>query len=216
CVASSFEERSSYPSLAANECSLRNSRAAMQLPLYSNSRVVQPLLVLKPLSKELYVKKLFIVCSAMLAFPTLAYAQGYGMAGCGLGSLVFGNDQGIVQIFAATTNGTLGSQTFGITSGTSNCVDGGGVAAVDKKAFVKMNYASLMRDAAVGKGEYLSTLASMMGCEEAAHVEFFQATQKNHQSIFNEKADAEATLKSVHDVVQSDPSLARQCTVTGV
>ncbi len=162
------------------------------------------------------MKKILIVCAVSFAFPSAAFAQ-YGTAGCGLGAMIFGNDKGFVQVFAATTNGTFASQTFGITSGTSECVDGSGGAfsSVDKKAFVKMNYASLMRDAAVGKGEYLATLATMMGCEETAHTDFFQATQKNHRRIFNETADAEATLKSVNDVVQQDPMLAQQCNVAG-
>ncbi len=45
----------------------------------------------------------------------------YGTAGCGLGSMAFGNQKGAIQILAATTNGLFGTQTFGITSGTSNC-----------------------------------------------------------------------------------------------
>src|SRR3954469_2639303 len=61
------------------------------------------------------------------------YGAWYGMAGCGLGSLIFGpvNSPG-AQILAATTNSTFGSQTFGITSGTSNCVSGG-VVALDRQ-----------------------------------------------------------------------------------
>ena len=51
-------------------------------------------------------------------------AAKYGPAGCGLGSLIFDADSGWTQIFAATTNGTSGNQTFGITSGTSNCDTG--------------------------------------------------------------------------------------------
>src|SRR5947207_15915430 len=41
-------------------------------------------------------------------------AAKYGPAGCGLGSLIFDADSGWTQIFAATTNGTSGNQTFGI------------------------------------------------------------------------------------------------------
>ncbi|MFN8945903.1 MAG: DUF3015 family protein, partial [Pseudobdellovibrionaceae bacterium] len=47
--------------------------------------------------------------------------QGYGMAGCGLGSVVFGDKPGFIQIFAATLNSIGGNQTFGISLGTSNC-----------------------------------------------------------------------------------------------
>ncbi|HYG66757.1 MAG TPA: DUF3015 family protein, partial [Anaeromyxobacteraceae bacterium] len=48
----------------------------------------------------------------------------YGAAGCGLGSMAFGNTPGAVQILASTTNGLFGTQTFGITTGTSNCGEG--------------------------------------------------------------------------------------------
>src|SRR5690349_9857353 len=44
----------------------------------------------------------------------------YGDAGCGLGALAFGDQQGPIQIVAATLNAT-GVQTFAITTGTSNC-----------------------------------------------------------------------------------------------
>ena len=47
--------------------------------------------------------------------------QGYGMAGCGLGSILFGAKPGKIQILSGTTNGIYGNQTFGISSGTSNC-----------------------------------------------------------------------------------------------
>ncbi len=60
-----------------------------------------------------------------LASSPQASAAPYGTAGCGLGSIVIGSKPGMMQIFAATTNGTSASQSFGITSGTSNCVDHG-------------------------------------------------------------------------------------------
>ncbi len=73
--------------------------------------------------------KSLIVVLATLGFAAAANAAGagalkgngtYGVAGCGLGSMVFGNQEGGIQVIAATLNGT-GIQTFGITSGTSNC-----------------------------------------------------------------------------------------------
>jgi len=76
---------------------------------------------MKTLALAVGMFALFIVGSA-----GSAHAQPYGMAGCGLGSIAFGNDQTMFkQVLAATTNGTFGTQTFGITSGTSNCVSGG-------------------------------------------------------------------------------------------
>ena len=49
--------------------------------------------------------------------------------GCGLGKLAWsdygGQKQIAPQVFMATTNGTFGSQTFGISSGTSGCTNDG-------------------------------------------------------------------------------------------
>ena len=52
-----------------------------------------------------------------------AWAQSgpaYGPAGCGLGNMIVGGGTGFSQVFASTTNTTSGTQTSGITSGTSN------------------------------------------------------------------------------------------------
>ena len=49
--------------------------------------------------------------------------------GCGLGKLAWldygGQKQIAPQVMMATTNGTFGSQTFGISSGTSGCTNDG-------------------------------------------------------------------------------------------
>ena len=81
------------------------------------------------------MKKLVLVGALVLSlvsFSGSAFAAGYGDAGCGLGSIVFGSEQGGVQVLAATTNGTFYSQTFGITTGTSNC-NPAGLVKLDKE-----------------------------------------------------------------------------------
>ena len=57
------------------------------------------------------MKRLFGVVVA-LGISSSAFAAGYGTAGCGLGSMLFGNQKGMVQVLAATTNGISGNQTF--------------------------------------------------------------------------------------------------------
>ena len=65
---------------------------------------------------------------AFAATPSTAHAE-YGMAGCGLGSMVF-KDDGFVQVLAAQPTAPPGNQTFSISSGTSNCeVSGNGASA---------------------------------------------------------------------------------------
>ena len=130
------------------------------------------------------MKKLIMVGALVLSlvsFSGSAFAAGYGDAGCGLGSIVFGSEQGPVQVLAATTNGTFGSQTFGITSGTSNCADSGGGSA-SAKAFIEANRESLSKDIARGQGETIANLSVLAGCADEAAVG--ATLQQNFSTIF--------------------------------
>jgi hypothetical protein len=130
----------------------------------------------------------------------------YGPAGCGLGSLIFEPDSGFTQVFAATTNGTSGNQTFGITSGTSNCDDaeGGGDSA---KSFVETNRAALAKDIARGRGETISTLTELASCGDANKVG--KKLQKQFRAIFpNSKVSDRQVSEKVIDVLQRDRSLS--------
>jgi hypothetical protein len=151
-----------------------------------------------------------ILVAALALFATPAVAQGlkgtgtYGTAGCGLGSLAFGNQAGMVQIFAATTNSLFGTQTFGITSGTSNC--GTGMVKVGTKNFVDANREVLAKDISRGSGEAIGALTVINACEDASKVG--AALQKDFEAIFpsaqvsNEQV-TDAILRALHD----DPSV---------
>ena len=131
------------------------------------------------------MKSLFLKLSALLTlsiiFSTYALAGGYGTAGCGLGSLVFGDKEGMVQILAATTNVTFGSQTFGITSGTSNC-DGTKGGESSSRVFIETNREAIAKDIAKGQGETLSSLTSLAGCTHA--VILLLTLQQSFYTIF--------------------------------
>ena len=120
-----------------------------------------------------------VALGVSLASSARAQAK-YGTAGCGLGSIVFGAKPGIIQIFAATTNGT-GVQTFGITSGTSNCVDSA-PSAVGTRTFIQANREALAKDIARGQGETIQNLSTLAGCKRPAQVG--QTLQRNFTAIF--------------------------------
>jgi hypothetical protein len=122
-----------------------------------------------------------LVVAAALVVSTQVYAAPYGTAGCGLGSLVFGDQKGIVQIFAATTNGTFGTQTFGITTGTSNCQDSG-TPKLAVKVFIETNKEALAKDISRGQGETLKNLATLAGCTDVSATG--AVLQKNFGVIF--------------------------------
>jgi hypothetical protein len=136
--------------------------------------------------------------------PT-AHAE-YGTAGCGLGSILFGDKPGIVQIFAATTNGLSGNQTFAITTGTSNCQDTA-ASAENTKAFVQANREAVAKDIARGNGETISSLSTLAGCTDATAVG--ATLQKNFKTIFpNEQVSDVSVSESVVTTLQAHPELS--------
>lgn len=103
-----------------------------------------------------------------------SFAMAAGDAGCGLGSLIISKNSKGLQLLAATTNGSFGSQTFGITFGTSNC-SSSGIVQNDKQIqyFVEVNQSELTREMAQGHGEKLSTLAALNGCMSETQISAF-------------------------------------------
>src|SRR5512144_278095 len=134
------------------------------------------------------MRKVLALAVLALAGPALAAntqsaikgSGSYGTAGCGLGSLAFGNQPGAVQILAATTNSLFGTQTFGITTGTSNC--GPGLFAMGTKNFVEANREAVAKDISRGEGEAIGALAVINGCRDSHAVG--AALQKNFVAIF--------------------------------
>lgn len=125
-----------------------------------------------------------LLVPAILLSADTSQADGYGMAGCGLGTYVI-SDNGFLQIFAATTNGTSYNQSFAISSGTSNCVADGAVqASREQEAFVEANLRYLKRDMAAGGGEYLSAFGDLLGCEDAVQPTLDSFAQQHYESVF--------------------------------
>ncbi|HEX7480312.1 MAG TPA: DUF3015 family protein [Polyangiales bacterium] len=144
--------------------------------------------------------------ATLAAVGTAKAEEGYGMAGCGLGSLLFGTKPGIIQVLAATTNGTSASQTFGITTGTSNCKDTkAGTASA--KAFIQANREAVSKDIARGQGETITNLAALAGCGSDKAVG--AALQRDFKAIFpSEKVSDVAVSDSVVNMLRSHSELA--------
>jgi hypothetical protein len=149
--------------------------------------------------------------SASKSAPASKGSAKYGMAGCGLGSLAVKNND-IMQIFAATSNGIYGNQTFGITTGTSNCTKDG-VALKDKEQeiFVHTNYESLEKESAIGKGEKLSALASLLGCKSN---ELSTLAKKNYEKFFASKESSPTFfLNSIKEEINKDEAAKSACRI---
>jgi hypothetical protein len=162
------------------------------------------------------MKKLVMVGAfvlSLVSFSGSAFAAGYGDAGCGLGSIVFGNEQGPVQVLAATTNGTFGSQTFGITTGTSNCNPAGLVKLEkEREEFAQKNYSTLVKEMAMGEGENLDTLASLYGCSQDSHADFGSLTQENFSHIVkSDSTTSQEMLSSLKSEIAGHAALSKSC-----
>src|SRR4029077_15394542 len=138
--------------------------------------------LIKDDEEDSLMKKLLSLSLATLLVPTLALAAGnHPMAGCGLGYLLVSNKDNVkvTQVIGATTNGTFGTQTFGISSGTSGCTQDGAVkVAKAAEVYADVNLDSLRHEMAMGQGEFVNTFASLLGATEAtrpALVKFFQS-----------------------------------------
>ena len=144
-----------------------------------------------------------------------AHAKHYGSGGCGFGSQFFRENTQVSQVLAATTNGTSASQTFGISSGTSNCTDEGTVAAnKEYPMFVETNQVALANDIARGGGETLSALSKVMGCSNQVRIN--GALKANYNAIFTkENVQGYKVGASILEIVKKDATLAKECKYRG-
>ena len=133
--------------------------------------------------------------------------QRYGSAGCGLGSLFFKTQTGLIQIFASITNASTGSQTFGISSGTSNCEPANSEESA--VAFIEVNRIPLEKDVSRGSGETLVHFSKTMGCTNPGLLG--SKLQKNFTEVFTGNQTAETIKVNVESLIQSDRELRGNC-----
>jgi hypothetical protein len=129
------------------------------------------------------MKKLIVSLAAVAALSSVAFAGVNNQTGCGLGSMIIKDDSSAVLLaLQATTNGTSGNQTFGITSGTSGCTKTKIVMNERAQEFVASNMDQLAKEIAQGQGESVDTLAELLAVEDKEA--FASALQTNYKNIY--------------------------------
>ena len=118
------------------------------------------------------MKKIYLLSAVAGGLMVLASnANAYDSTGCGLGSMAWRGQSGIVpQVLAVTTNEIFGNQTFGITTGTSGCDPNGRVSGGTGRmllSFLENNMEQFAMDASVGQGETLVTVAGILNVDES-------------------------------------------------
>jgi hypothetical protein len=157
------------------------------------------------------MKKSLVSALVVAAFSaSTAYAD--DSTGCGFGTIVWDGQSGVApQVLAVTTNGTLGSQTFGISTGTLGCKQDGTVSSAYRVSmFTGSNMESLARDMSSGQGESLETMAELMEIQEQDKARFFQVSQSNFDKIFTaEDVTAGQVIANLKAVMAADAELAQ-------
>ena len=137
---------------------------------------------------------------------SMSATKAYGMGGCGLGSLIFTDKSSVIQqILASTTNDTSGTQTFGITSGTSNCVQSHEESMAFRMQlnnYVVGNRAQLQNDIAKQSGESLAALEAMGNCQSGS---LGATLQNNYAQIFAQDSN-QYVADSLYTMVRNSPS----------
>ncbi len=135
------------------------------------------------------MKKLAVVLAvALFAAPAAWAGNAKDNTGCGLGTMLFGDqadDSIVLQSLAVTTNGTSANQTFGITSGTSECEKPSKIASTERmNEYVLANLDNLAKDIARGGGETIDGLADLMGIPAGDRAAFVGRLQAGFDRIF--------------------------------
>lgn len=153
-----------------------------------------------------------LVIAALLSLSPVVAMAAPNNVGCGVGTIIFEGQSGVApQVLAVTTNGTLGNQTFGISSGTLGCAKDGVVSnPVKVSMFLDTNLDKLAYDMAVGKGETLESLANLIGVDDAHKAAFYETTKAHFAEIVSsEHANTQDVIAALNRVLAGNAELAQ-------
>jgi len=156
-------------------------------------------------------RTLFTICAAILlglgaAPATWADINSDTGPGCGLGKMIWsqpkftGSKHIMQQVLVSTTNGSFGSQTFGISFGTSGCTNDGVISSNQKvNVFADVNLGNLRQEIAQGRGEYLASFTSLLGVPMRQQHAFYAFAQARYAALFPSEQTTAAEMLAALD-----------------
>ncbi len=132
-----------------------------------------------------------LVLGAVMGLAVLVSTPAHAIdstGGCGLGSMAWRGQSGIIpQVLAVTTNNSFGTNTFGITFGTSGCDPNGRVTGGTGRmvlAVIENNMEQFAMDASAGRGETIDTIAGILNVDSD---KLGAAAQQNFAYLFTDE-----------------------------
>ncbi|MEN9809557.1 MAG: hypothetical protein RLZZ488_1124 [Pseudomonadota bacterium] len=136
----------------------------------------------------------------------------YGMAGCGLGSMIFKNNVRSEQWLASIVNDLIIPQSIVITTGTSNCVDvDEEQMQAEQEIFIDTNLHSLRMESARGDGENLRAFADLLGCQKEGLFDTFASSSQGQHSFIFSDAQPSAIAERYREVLKRSRALKARC-----
>lgn len=125
-----------------------------------------------------------ILLATLLVVAPLSAAKADNDIGCGVGTQIFAGQSGPLQKLAASLTNAMLFQSVSITFGLLNCgsLNDTISASAQTRHFAATNIDALARDAAMGGGESLDTLAALLEVEDTEA--FGQFAQTNFDALF--------------------------------
>lgn len=93
------------------------------------------------------------------------------------------------------------TSTSSFVSSTGNCA-AFAKADDERKLFIAESLVEIKMEAAEGRGEHLSSLATLYGCENGLKSDFFQMMKSNHNTLFSN--DAAKSPEVLHDQIMNN------------
>ncbi len=114
--------------------------------------------------------------------------------GCGPGWYVYDKKTILGTTVRASFNPS-GSNTFGMSSGTSNCEKHDLVLNDSlQRHFTDRNYNTIVTEMALGQGQFLNEYANVFGCEQQS---FSNLMQENFSKIVPQKQDSKVLIENI-------------------
>lgn len=156
------------------------------------------------------MKKLLVASTLLLSTSVLADAP--GSQTCGWGNMLFKGQSGTPShVLAATTNGSTGNNTFGMTFGTNGCSTKGTLTYGGKEMIdVSMIMDEFSEDVARGDGEALTAVAVSLGVTEEDRALFKATMHNNFDSIFpSENVTTEHVVSTMFTLMKNNNELVK-------
>jgi len=148
-----------------------------------------------------------LLLAALLIAAPISMAKADNDVGCGLGTEIWKGNKGLHFKLAASITNSFAMQSISITFGLLNCSNGQGAVTASAKTrhFAATTFDNLARDAALGGGESLDTLATLLEVPAADRRAFAALTQRNFDVLFpSDRANSDEMLSTLASLMQAD------------